>query len=362
MLTMIFMGSLASKRASMYSNIDVTFYTWEVILSLILFSIVFGMRFGVGVDHLSYLNTYMTGENVERYEWAFRQITLLFTNHKLHYTIYFSILAFIQVFFFFLAFKDERFLFPALTFILFTGGYFLAWMNGIRQDIAACIFIYSIKYISRKDIGRYILWCSLAILFHKSAVLLILFYPLFVSGKDYLKNSTLQFFLLMIALSIYYSGFKIEEYFGTQIIFIADQLNYQGYLEEGFNHKAAETFTGIGFILILVVDIIIIFFNSKLKEYFNSKRFIIIYNLYFLGIITRISFSGSLLLLRPFRYLSYFKLIIVSYLLYYLFKNAKNSYYQIFFLLIILIYIGIFSAMIYRGDINTAKFLFFWQV
>lgn len=362
MTVMILFGSLAAKRASLSTTHQISFFNWEVLFPLLCFAAVFGMRYGVGMDHLNYLLNYITKEGFNNYEWGFKWITIFFAENNFHYSVYFGALAFLQVFFFFYAFKDERYLYPYLAFVLFAGGYYLEWMNGIRQDIAACIFIYSVKYIDQKKFWKYILWCTIAFLFHKSAVLLVLFYPLLKNGRDYFKSIPLQLFILYIALAIHYSGFRVESLISSQINIFSSLLQYDYYTIDDFSDMFINTNTGIGFFLEKVIIVIVIILHSnKLKAFFNSKRFIIIYILFFAGTIVQIIASGSVLFDRPFRYLNYFKLIVAGYLLYYLWKNADLTFKKIWIYIIVVIYILLFGATLYRGEINTSKFLFFWQ-
>jgi hypothetical protein len=360
MTTMILFGFLAAKKVSFYPGQNISFCKWEVLLPLVCFALVFGMRYGVGMDHLHYLDNYFTGE-VDRYEWGFKWITNFFAKNNFHYTVYFGFLAFLQVFFFFYAFKDERYLFPYLVFILFTGGYYIAWMNVIRQDLAACIFIYSIKYIDQKKFLKYLLWCTIAFLFHKSAVILIALYPLLKNGRDYFRSIPMQLLVLFAALAIYYSDFIVENVISSQIEIFASWLRY-GYTMDRIDNMVTSANTGIGFLLLAIIYIIIILYSNKMKNYFNSKRFVIIYTLFFLGTIVHIIFAESIILSRPLRYFIYFELIVASYFIYYLFKNAKLSINQIILFLVVAIYLLLFGALLYRGETNTAKFLFFWQI
>ena len=361
MTTMILFGSLAAKRASLYPTQNISFIKWEVLFPLLCFAIIFGMRYGVGMDHLNYLKNYITGEGVDKYEWGFKWITVFFSENNFHYSVYFGVLAFLQVFFFFYAFKNERYLFPYLAFILFAGGYYLNWMNAIRQDLATCIFIYSIKFIDEKKFRKYLIWCAIAFLFHKSAAILIILYPFLRNGRDYIRSIPLQLIIFLVAIVIYYSHFQLENFISSQIQIFTSWFRYESYKMDDINNMVVEVNTGIGFIILAIVDIVIILYSNKLKNFFNSKRFVIIYILYFFGTITRIIFARSVILERPFRYFSYFELIVASYFIYYLFTHLKSSFNKLIFFLIVGIYILLFSAMIYNCETNTAKFLFFWQ-
>ena len=162
-----------------------------LILAMLLFAVVFGMRYGVGVDHLGYLDDYKDILNSQHsgkiMEPAFAFITNLFAAASLHYSFYFSFLAFLQIFFLFYTFKrnEERVL-PFLVLTLILGGVYLSYMNGIRQQLAFCIFVFSLEFIfKRKPIKHYLL-ILLAFMFHSSALLLLPIYFLFQLKKKFM--------------------------------------------------------------------------------------------------------------------------------------------------------------------------------
>jgi hypothetical protein len=362
MMTMVLFGTLAAKRTSGYKAQNITFIRFEVLFPIFFFAVVLGMRYNVGDDYLAYLNTFRTGEGIDRYEWAFRWFTILLRRQDIHFAIYFSIIALIQVFFFFYAFRDERYLYPYFSFLLFTGGYFLGWMNGMRQDIAACIFIFAIRYLDQKKLFKYTIWCLIAFLFHKTAILLILLYPVLKGGKDYFRNIFLQISLYVIALSVYYSGYNIENLFSSQIAAFTSWFKYDSYTLEAINTMTLKAYTGIGFLLLATIDVLIILYSQKIKNFYNSKLFVIIYNIYFFGTLMRITFAESIILQRPFRYFRYFSLVVVAYFLYYLQKNSGFSLNKLIMIFVFIIYILLFIALIFRGETNMSLFSFFWQV
>jgi len=340
---------------------DLSFYRWEVIIPMIYFSLIFGMRYGVGVDHLSYLNTYLNGEGKDRFEPGFRWLMSLFQNNGIHFSWFFGTVAFLQIFFFLLAFKSERFLFPFLGFVLIAGGYFLGWMNAIRQDLAACIFIYALKYIESKKWWLYLFWCTIAFLFHKSAVILIPLYPLLKNSRDFFKSISFQIIIIAFSLIIYFLNVPLEKIIFPKIETIISWLGYSTYTPERSETMVIKMNTGIGFLLATFINVIIVLYSNKLKKFYNSNRFIIIYNLYFVGTLAQLLFVESVIFARPFRYFNCFGLVLSSYLLYYLYKKSKTPINIIIFFAFLWIYILLLSATIYRGDTNTARFIFFWQ-
>ena len=70
---------------------------WALVFIIILFSLMAGMRYDVGVDHLSYLYEYLTGDNpyIDKNEFLFSGISSLFYHAHIHPILFFSFLAFL---------------------------------------------------------------------------------------------------------------------------------------------------------------------------------------------------------------------------------------------------------------------------
>ncbi len=361
--TMMFFFYLASykKKALNYSNNTnqtISFKSYQILIPIFLFSIIFGMRYDVGVDYLGYLDAYVWNEDVSKNEFLFQLITNLSHHFNLHYVIYFTILAFIQVFFFFYAFKKEVYLFPLLTFFLFTNGEIWFWMNGIRQAIAMCIWIYSLNFIVDRKIWKYILYGVIAFLFHRSAIVLFVFYPILVSGKDYFKSIPLQLILLTLAFVIRELFFDIIMNFDSVIDFYISILGSDLYersynidaLLESFNEA---TGTGLAYIWKIIMNVIIILYSKELKKYYNSRWFNIIYFFFFIGVISLYMFpSGAVSFTRPFRYFYIFQSIILAYFCYYLYKH-KTQKNLIVLLVTIISFLGIFYLHQITSDENS---------
>lgn len=77
--------------------------------------------------------------------------------------------------------------------------YFAVACNGARQLIACCIILWGIKYVLERNFLKYMLVVLAAAMFHKSAVICILFYVL--SLPVCVRNSTsVQKFFLIISI------------------------------------------------------------------------------------------------------------------------------------------------------------------
>lgn len=341
--------SLKSSHYKTVSGIikERSFWHFNTIFPLLLFGIVFGMRYDVGADHLAYLFGYTNNVDVSKGEPLFDAITHLFKGLSLHYVYYFSFLAFFQVFFFFYAFKKQRYLFPFLVFFLFANSEWSSWMNVIRQAMAMCLWIYALKYIEEKRLWRYILLCTIACLFHYSAVILIVFYPLLKSGKDYFKSIKLQLCLIIAAFILQQVFIRILPQLGSFIDFYKSILGTDAYANSYDIESLTEDFTvaegtGLVYLTKIAFHTVIIIYSKKLKKFYNNKWFNIIYFFFFLGLLTTYIFPvGFISLTRPFRYFYIFQTIMYAYFAFYLRKN-KTSQNRLIFLGLIILFIGIF--------------------
>jgi hypothetical protein len=323
-----------------------SFWQFEMMFPIILFSIFFGVRYDVGTDYLTYLYGYIDHIDVGKGEYLFKNITRLFQYFNLHFAFYFGVLAFIQIFFFFYAFNRQRFLFPFLILFFFSNVDFLFLMNGIRQALAMCIWIFSLKYIEQRKFWKYLFWCLVAFGFHLSAVTLIIFYPILKNSKDYFKSVTFQLVLLG-------SVFIIQQFFKlmlNNLMSLAD--SYQSLVGDGKYTYQQDNFTdsigkiqgsGLAYLFKILINVAIICYSVKLKKFYHNIRwFRIAYFFFFIGLLTLYIFPvGSIVLTRPFRYFYIFQTIMYAYFAYYLSKN-KSWINTILFYTMIIAFLGIF--------------------
>ena len=369
--SMLLCAQYASKKSSCVSISsgivkERSFWHIEIIFPLILFAVVFGMRYDVGVDHLNYLEGYINRDYIGKQEYLFNLLSDIGWKFNLHFVVYFGIIAFIQVFFFFYAFKDERFLFPLLTFFIFTNGDILSWMNIIRHSLAICIWVFSIRYIEKKGFWTYSFWCVIAFLFHRSAIVLIIFYPILRNGRDYLRSVPFQLILMLSAFVFraLFAGMimRFEPIIDAYINVIGGGL-YQSYDVDGLMDSFREPEgTGLAYLFKILLNLVIIIFSKKIKTFYNSKRFNIIYFFFFLGLITTYMFPvGAIAITRPFRYFYIFQTIMYAYFLYYLYKTKLKNTLQgslnaLMYYGLIIVFLGIF----YMSQITSNEYASLW--
>lgn len=363
------LGQVAAKREQIYiaKNKNLPFFTWEILFSLLIFAFFSGIRWNVGVDHLSYLSYYNELLNKRQFlsremEPGFLFISKIFASLNIHFTFYFAFWAFLQLFFIYYAFKDERYLIPYLGIIIIFGGQYLDWMNGMRQALAATIFVFSTQYIYNRSFPKYLIAIFLASLFHKSAIILLIFY--FIPNKDYFKNRlwTLSALLICILIGLNPYWFSVTDYLKNILSFLGyENLNIE-YAIEVYRRTMA---FGPRRILTLLLNILIIWHSPEMKNYYKNTRFLLFYNLTIIGILYYSLFANvGNLFLRPTYYFTIFQAISIAYLLHYLktrsIDGVSFKYLVVLFLSISYLFFSLVAEH-GKGDLDFVTYRFYWD-
>lgn len=323
------------------------FYQKDVIVPIILFSIVMGMRYDVGTDYENYYEAYngLSDEN-ERFEIGYRSFVWLCHLLNLHYVFYFAIAAFLPVFFYYKAFEKQAYLYPLLTIFLFINNEYWNWMNVIRCSISISLFLYSVNYIAQHNYKKYYICSFIAILFHKSSVILLIIYPFFINNKDYLKSRYIQLvaFVIMFFLS---AGFESIFLKYADLITMyqyalgGDDMSYHSYSVDNLYDEMSNTArsnTGLVKYFKYFVWLLIIYYSGRMKTFYSDFKFVIIYILFFIGaFINGVLPDGAISLARPFRFFGIFQTIMYAHFIYFLKKQKQDKICQ-------LLYIGLLFA------------------
>ena len=192
---------------------------------------------------------------------------------------------------------------------------------------------------------------------HNTAWILIVFYPLLRLRDEWFSNLKLQFLLFGVSLVImqFDAIFEVMQY----LDYGAELLGYERYLDgrEAYKVHNADLRIGIGFVLMLLMNIICVYFSNDVKRFFDSRFLVYIYNLYFVGILIFYAFLSSHIIQRMNYYFYGLQFIFAAYTLFYLSKVNKK-----FFYLLLSLYFLTFVAILYRAESNTAMYLFNWEV
>lgn len=366
-LILFILGRLALIRenGNKLSNMQTPFWTWEVILILLVFAFVSGVRWNVGVDYADYLANFLNfqhgGDGLFDKEIGFEYLTQFMANADIHFSIYFGFLAFLQIFFIYRAFKDQRYLYPFLGIIILFGPHYLSWMNGIRQMLAATMFVFAIQFIHQRQLLKYAAIIGLAGLFHTSAFVLIIFY--FIPQKDYFKSRTLLLILTGTTLILGSMSFWVDNL--MNFASILDFIGYDSYSERLDVLIEDENIRNIGprRLSIILTALTAIWYSPNLKRKFKNTHFLTYYNLAILGfLLYNLLGNTHHIFIRPLTYLTIFSIPVTAYLIVYLINNfSKNKIMTLVTIAIILAYLPMSIIAEYgKGIQDYTNYKFYW--
>lgn len=304
---------------------------------IFLFCLISGIRWDVGVDHVSYVADYIDmckGQYYERergFEPAYLLISQAFAQLGVHYIFYMAFLAFLEIYFIVRAFKDEKNIMPYILVLIVMGGYYFSWMNGIRQNIAACAFVWFSQYINEKQIWKYLICVILAYTMHTSALLLI---PIYILAYDkHIWNRT------WINILIFLSCFIIGQTptFVSMMNSLGGLLSFMGYdyYSELLNSLTDSTsFRSFNFgprmLVSLFTYCICILLYRKISIYYNSPKLNLCFKFFFIGVCWNYLFINTLgIFLRPNYYFIIFALPVTAYTIEYLYITKRSIMYTI---------------------------------
>ncbi len=334
-------------------------------LPMLLFAIIFGCRYGVGIDYYNYVDIYERYNSIKDYDKDMRlepaiiAIIGLCKSLDLNVCWYFAVMSFIQIFFIYKALEDDKeVLAYAVLMLIVTGIGLSGFTNIIRQSIAFCIFVYAIKYIASKSLLQYLLLLTLAVLFHKSAILLYSIYFIYLYKDCLFSNIKLQ--LILFVFSIILLLVNPFQYFMKTFDFIVFSMGYEGYV--GSETIDGSRNMGIMNVFEVFVYLLLILYSNKIKAWFESPIFNIMYDLCFVGICLKFVFFGSLSFERLNVYFYYFIFIVFAYFFVYL-KNIKLQSYMKFvtYIFIVFYFVLSFGRIMYYSDQNTTRYVFYSQ-
>lgn len=366
-LILFILGRLAHIRQkhNLRLNQDTSFWVWEVLLALLVFAFVSGVRWNVGVDYLAYLNNYLNfqrgGEGIFEKEIGFDFLTQLMADADIHFSVYFGLLAFLQLFFIYKAFKDQRYLYPFLGIVILFGPHYLSWMNGIRQMLAATMFVFAIQFIHQRQLLKYAAIIGLAGLFHTSAFALIIFY--FIPQRDYFKNRILLFILTGATLILGSMSFWIDNLMNFAPIL--DFIGYDRYAENLGSLIEDEQIRNLGprRLSLIITALLSIWYGPKLKHYFKNTYFTTYFNFAILGfLLYNLLGNTHHIFIRPLTYLTIFSIPVTAYLIVYLINNfSKNKIMTLVTIAIILAYLPMSIIADYgKGIQDYTNYQFYW--
>lgn len=340
-------------------------------IPIILFTLVFGLRYSVGVDWENYREIYeeeMTGmsslgEMIQNSRLEIGFILIVYICKVLSFPTYmmFVICSFIQILLLYCAFKDEDNILPYvyLTFML-SGIAIYGFTNVIRQDIAFCFFLCAIKFAKNQRIVPYLLLCSCALCFHKSALIIFPCYLLWIKREDFFHRPLIQIIAVFSCFLFQFLnpiGYILGEF--SDFITI---LGYEDYIESA-EDMATNNQLGITRLTKLFADLIIVFSSNDIKKYYNSPLLNRMYDLFLIGVCCSYLFLGNMMFLRISLYFTNFQFIVYAYALLYFFSKEirQLAFRKIMSFIVCLSLISSYASTIYNSENSTSAYVSYFQ-
>lgn len=350
MMIFAWLGSRSDHRA----------LSWAA-LSAISFAIVMAVRWKVGVDFYMYYKQYelvkagSMGFGFQRYEPLFRLLFYVCGTNFLHYSIPFGIIAFLQCFLIFVGLRAQKRAWIFIPFTLMMTGLFVSYDNIMRHMMAFSIFICAIPYLAKRKYWQYLLCIIGAMMFHKSAAVLLFFPLIYMFCKQIFSRIWVQLIFVGIGLAMMNLD-NVQDIFEA-ISFALTLLGYEFYMTTSFAEFDEETKIGLGFMVILLCNLILVLFSRKTKEFYDSRAVAIMYDMYFVGFFIKLAFMRMFLLQRLNYYFFSFEFIIAA-LTMWMFYKKKN---WIMLLGLCAIYIVLFFGKLSNTEVGAMTYHTFWE-
>lgn len=329
-------------------------YIIGVLLPIIFFSLIIGLRYGVGVDYFSYRDAYLY-QGDRDLEPGFNLICSVLNYVGLPPFSLFILCAFLQLFIFTRLTIKYPSIYSWSIYFYFTTLYLFFTINGLRQAIAFSCLVWAISYLFERNFLKYVVIIVLASTIHKSVLIFLPFY--FFIHYDILKNRLVLITLYLISIFI---GFTFAEYLWILVDLAIINIGIEGLHTETLMNVewSSDQGRGLGAIFWMLSDLFVILKYPKLKKEYVGYPIVIVFNLYFIGIILE-PIIGASYLSRVNIYFVYFRIIMYSFLHNWVFTKSKNQLERVYAFFLVLLFIAFMSnaILIGAGECSPYKFI-----
>ena len=288
-----------------YTTLTIAFYAfakagkkynsfWLLIAGLLVYTFIFAVRKGVGTDFFTYQHWYNEDFFYET-EIGFQFLIDILHLLGMPSEIFFGVVAFLQLFFIFLAFRRCPALWPMLVLAFMLSGQWHQYANGLRQWIAFSLFVYSLRFIEEKNCLKHYVCIALAATMHTSALLLVAMYPIFTFKTEWFKSIWIQ--MSLFAFAVLLSQMDTINMVLKKVDLLIALLGYSSYVDNVDNWKFMETDVtfGFGVLYLLTRQGLVIYLSNRVKRFYHSQIVNIIYDLCFFGFLWRWVFVSSMM-------------------------------------------------------------------
>ena len=301
-------------------------------VGIVLYSLIVGLRWNVGIDYPSYYNLLM-GYNKEdilldRLEF-FNRISISFIkDNYLPFYTWFILMAGIQMYFVQKTFNKNLKIFVAWGVFFYLASQLALSMNIIRQASAVAIILYAYTFLVNKEYKYYFIWVAIASLFHTSALVGI---PIYLLSK--LKVSINRLLQIVILIAFFVFGESLFNYIIDLLMGYSSSFVYLMKLEDIYSSDLSiQKGLGLGILFYYIRYFVLIIYSKQLSKEYSHLGFDVFYTISFIGMCTYSTTMNNMVLSRIMMYFTICTIVCLSMLMVYLYKKSQN---QVNFLLLV---------------------------
>jgi len=285
----------------------------QFILSLFVISLISILRYDIGWDYNGIVEYYdiVSGND---YSIFFKEPVLfflckIFENQINGFIFVFAVYSLLTLFFLYKTLEYYNILNEGL-FIFIALGYMFITFDQIRQGLAISIFLYSFKFLERKNFLKYLGCVVLAMNAHFSALIILPFYWILkIRIKPWLYIA-----IIFAMIFLYFLDFWVNL---RETIFSAIPY-YSKYSERPDYLLSEKADSGIGVIFFICISSLVIFYHKLINN-------AVVVNAVFIGLIVFLFASGNLNIYRISNYFSFSLIIAIALLL----KNTSQNLFKV---------------------------------
>lgn len=318
-LSIIFFSWIFSSFKLIKYEKEVFFWITVLLFLVSIFRYNIGADYATYVEMFEYINLSLTFDDIfihtEPLYFILNKLVYLFSSNSILLFISVSIIIYSTLY---KAIKSVSTDYVFSLFLYIVTTYYFISLNQIRQSISLVLFLYSLSALINDKKIKYLVINTVAILFHYSAIFTLI--PLLVKDISIKKRT----YLVILSLSIILST-RIDILLSDKLLLIdnmyTDYLNNDHFIEKNNSALFKQ----------LVPNAIVLL--SIFKMDLLPKKALILFNIYFLGVVYLNIFYGKNIFIRP---AFYFDIVIIIYLpifLYYLIPSDRYLRWGIQFII-----------------------------
>lgn len=333
-----------------------------LIIPVLVFTIVIGLRYNVGIDYIGYKKQYdffldsNTRDTIIYFEFAYLWIFKVLAFLNFHYVWPFLVTAFLQIYCIYFQSSRYLFLLPYVIFFYFVSTNFMYSLNIMRQTIALNMLLVGVRFILDKNIFKWIACCFLASLFHVTALTGLLFYFL---NKNIIRN---KYFSVVFIIVFFYASqyiFKnyLDYFLNNYLTIIMPEYSNDSLVLQDRGYSIKNGFSFFDFFTSIVY---LVFINNyeKCSIMYKKYGFILFFNLSVIGTLIFPLVHNNILLDRINYYFMGFRFLTFAFYSHYFLKVNRIKFETFLIIGFMIMMFLQFLKLIEEGSNGISPFQF----